>query len=173
MQGVILAESILGDLEPYFDRLDERVCAEGEEVPFNPNACIGDWKPAVGGCHRNADRWATIYRENAAVRGWGTWGRDAGSERKFFAHSVVSEGATLIDITPLGNEVDRGGMIFLRHVGTEAEYFEIEKRCCFCFYPQDFLPRVLLNEPPVDDEGKISEIRSESLGCLDGPFRVA
>jgi hypothetical protein len=102
-------------------------------------------------------RSGTAHPHNPVVQGWGTWGRNAGRERKFFAHSVLSEGSKLFDITPFGNEGERCGMIFVRHIGTDEEFFEIEKRCCFCSYPQDFLVQALSNAPPTGDEEEYSE----------------
>lgn len=83
-------------------------------------------------CHKNADAYAARHLGHQAVRGWLVT-PDAGIHM-FHAHSVVRQpGGPLIDVTP-GNE-HRGGMLFLEHVGSPAQYEVLMVSCAQWFHP--------------------------------------
>jgi hypothetical protein len=73
------------------------------------------------------DRWVEANPGTTAVRGWVTYA-DYGIARGLAAHSVVQgTDGQLFDITPLESEYIRSTMQFIRHVGDEQTFFEMEK----------------------------------------------
>ena len=78
--------------------------------------------PVQSVCHQNVDRFIKENSGYKVVRGWVTYA-DFGLSVGLTAHSVIQDrDGQLIDITPLGNERDRPGMRFVRHIGTEQEF---------------------------------------------------
>jgi len=71
----------------------------------------------------------------------------------FAAHSVVRDSnGNLYDITPIGDEGLRPSLLFVPHVGSEAEFWEWEKsnRCIYCPGPRETVP--LDEEAPIVSE---------------------
>jgi len=70
---------------------------------------------------------------HSAVRGWVTYAH-FGAEIGLTAHSVVrgADGAQF-DITPLENEAERKqlreGMLFVEHLGSDEDFFALEREC--------------------------------------------
>jgi hypothetical protein len=76
-------------------------------------------EPAANACHANVARWVKENSEYTPVRGW----LDSGGILD--AHSVVADvDGTLFDITPLRMPE----LHFLRHSGTESEYWALVER---------------------------------------------
>ncbi len=101
---------------PYFDDLVARF-KEGIQMPLVSYADAG-----FGLCHVNAAKYALNNPGHAVVKGW--WLQPVMGERyRVLAHSVVETSAgDLKDVTPLGNETDRGSLRFLRHRGSDEEF---------------------------------------------------
>jgi hypothetical protein len=121
------------DYTAYFQRLLERVesaCAVGfrEAEP-----CEGEMK--ANDCHRNVDRWVEHHPESKAVRGWLFWPANEAGRYTFMAHSVVKEQGQLFDITPLDANTPRQGLVFLKHLGTEAEFLRMKTTCSNVVFP--------------------------------------
>jgi|ERR1700680_1617759 len=96
------------------------------QVPFVVVA-LGDWRPGVGDCHRNVDRWVRRYPSHTFVRGWVTVATDGGTGIFLTHHSVVrGKDGCLFDITPIENESIRKTMRFVPHIGSESEFFRFK-----------------------------------------------
>ena len=94
---------------------------QAKRVPFRVVSLEG-WRPKVGDCHRNVDKWVEANHGAAALRGWVTYAR-LGDAIGLTAHSVVrSLDGHLFDITPLENEYYRTGMRFVPHLGDEQVF---------------------------------------------------
>lgn len=79
-----------------------------------------EWKPDLGKCHENVDRWVLTHDGCTAIRGWLDISNEAiPPNRRFAAHSVVFDGTELFDIT-LGNNKPRHQ--FVRHPGTDDDF---------------------------------------------------
>jgi hypothetical protein len=98
---------------------------------------MGDWIPAPNDCHKNVERLIADLPGHSAVRGWVVYkecivGTTLGLE--VTAHSVVRDPAgNLFDITPVHDERQRSSMRFVRHIGEEAVFWELERvNCCIC-----------------------------------------
>jgi hypothetical protein len=73
------------------------------------------------------DRWVSENPRHKAVRGWVTVGSDGATRIFLTHHSVVQEeSGHLFDITPLLNEQGRTKMLFVPHVGSDAEFFVLK-----------------------------------------------
>lgn len=85
------------------------------------------WKPRRAWCHQNVDRWIELnpHLNLKPVRGWLIESEFA--RRWFFvAHSAVQDGNVLYDVTlraELPVDSDLHTSRFLRHRGTDAEFF--------------------------------------------------
>lgn len=79
-------------------------------------------EPEAHRCHENVDRWVSEGRRRIAVRGWlvSSWNEYGGV---FDAHSVVKEGLSMFDITPL-----RASLKFISHRGSEENFLTLRAR---------------------------------------------
>jgi hypothetical protein len=117
---------------------------QSERIPFK-QVSIGDWRPQMAQCHQNVDTWVKANTGAVAVRGWVTLGGD-GYTMRLTAHSVVKEpNGGLVDITPLGNENDRQGMLFIQHVGCDEAFSKAKKENLYIDCPLSV--RVSSDEP--------------------------
>jgi len=85
---------------------------------------IGDWVPERNRCHANVDHFVKLNQCSKAVRGWMIISEDANGRCWFEAHSVIEEQGELLDIT-LPDQAACNLIRFLRHVGTEEEFWKI------------------------------------------------
>jgi hypothetical protein len=104
-----------------------RRLSQAEHIPFQRVSTEG-WVLKVGRCHENADAWAKNNPGSVAIRGWVTYYGNIVA-----AHSVVQDSdGQLFDITPLEDEAThestRMNMRFIRHVGVDEVFFEIERK---------------------------------------------
>jgi hypothetical protein len=105
-----------------YEQLIIGICRRiNEAVPVPPrrvNFLSGE-EPAANKCHENVNRWIGENPQNTPVRGWLVSGL------VLDAHSALAEpDGILFDITPL----PMPGLLFLRHLGTEAEFWFIVGR---------------------------------------------
>jgi hypothetical protein len=108
--------------EKYFRALYERR-ATAEMIPFM-NVSFSHGRPKCSLCHKNVATWVRENPECTPVRGW-LIRLHGENQSKMHAHSVVSRpDGTLFDITPMKERRPN----FLRHTGTEDEFFDIENR---------------------------------------------
>jgi hypothetical protein len=121
------------DHTAYFQQLLERVnsalTVQFREVQLNG----GETK--LNDCHRNVDRWVNNHPEAKAVRGWLFWPPNGAGQCTLMAHSVVDENGQLVDITPLDPNTPRGGLVFLKHTGTEEDFSIMKRSCSQVLYP--------------------------------------
>lgn len=107
---------------------EQQVCdglVSAEVVPFREIVPEG-WKPEIGNCHENVDRWVEANPECAAVRGWVVNASYGPAMVGVTAHSVVKgPDGHLFDITPVCDERVRPGMLFVPHSGDEASFKEL------------------------------------------------
>ena len=117
----------------------EDVCARlpnGAE-PVEPGRVFtGNWQPEPARCHENVAVWVRNRPEYCIVRGWLVRKQGAGAHL-LVAHSVVSDQqGRLFDITPPIPDPARVDMRFLRHLGSEDEFWALlprnNQRVLFC-----------------------------------------
>jgi hypothetical protein len=118
---------------PYFRRLLERESL-AVAVPFRA-VTREVWTPKKNECHKNVDYWVEHYPGVKAVRGWLFWGPNEAQQFNLMAHSVIEEGGTLVDITPIDQNTPREGLRFLPHLGTEEEFIAMKTSCSQVLYP--------------------------------------
>jgi hypothetical protein len=99
----------------------ERLSA-AQVAPFK-KVSIDDWRPEIGKCHENVDRWVQANPECTAMRGWVVYASYGNGMVGVTAHSIVrgSDGH-LFDITPVSDERVRPGMLFVHHNGDDASF---------------------------------------------------
>jgi hypothetical protein len=99
----------------------ERLSA-AQVAPFK-EVSIDDWRPEIGKCHENVDRWIEANPECTAVRGWVVYACYGDGMDSVSAHSVVKDAdGQLFDITPVSDERVRQGMLFVPHEGDETSF---------------------------------------------------
>lgn len=107
---------------------EQHVCdclASAQAVPFRQVALEG-WTPKVGDCHSNVDRWIEANAECTAVRGWVVYASYGEGMVGVTAHSVIrGPDGQLFDITPIGDERVRPGMLFIPHSCDEESFKEL------------------------------------------------
>jgi hypothetical protein len=88
-----------------------------------------------------------------AVRGWIIGDEDMNGRRLFEAHSVIEDAGELHDIT-LPDQATCNTVDFLRHIGSDREFFAVEKTCRQTEYP--FLrPEDMDHRGADDDESEL------------------
>jgi len=117
----------------YFQRLLGCVSLAAK-VPFREVRLDG-WEPKMNDCHGNVDFWVQHHPETKPVRGWLFWSANEAGQHLFMAHSVLDENSQLADITPLDPNTPRGGLLFLKHEGTEQEFSAMKTACSQVLYP--------------------------------------
>jgi hypothetical protein len=122
------------DYSEYFRELHDRA-STAVKVPFRAVTLAG-WQPKLNDCHGNAKFWVENKPATTVVRGWLFWRQpNEASQYVFMAHSVLDESGQLVDITPLDPNTPRDGLVFLRHLGTEADFQAMKIACSQVFYP--------------------------------------
>ena len=115
---------------------------QAERIPFKPVSFDG-WEPSAANCHDNVNQWVGKHQNERAVRGWVTNG-SFGAEIRLVAHSVVrGVDGKRFDITPVYDEANRGGYIrqgmkFVEHLGSDEEFFALERERHYMTCPQAF-----------------------------------
>jgi hypothetical protein len=120
------------DYTAYFDQLLKHVDS-AVSVPSHP-ARLDGRELQRNKCHDNVDSWVQQHPERKAVRGWLFWPANEAGRYRFMAHSVVEENGELFDITPI-DENERKGLVFLKHLGTEADFEPMKTVCSDVLYP--------------------------------------
>jgi hypothetical protein len=112
------------------DEYEIEICAcldEGRSLPFK-EVRIGDWRPIVAECHKNADTWVKATPGSKAIRGWITFAAYSDDSVGLTAHSIVEEAdGRRFDITPLENESYRRGARFVAHYGDDQSFFAMKE----------------------------------------------
>lgn len=130
----------MSDCSEYFESLIERMDS-ATRVPFR-EVGSDDGQPKLNDCHGNVESWAARHPAVHVVRGWLFWPPNDAGQYMFMAHSVIEENGQLFDITPIGPNTPREGLLFLRHTGTEEEFEAMKMACSQMFYPpMDFFQR--------------------------------
>jgi hypothetical protein len=120
---------------------ERMICAQAVHAtaPIYKRVSLQAWIPLPSQCHENVDRWVEANPGQLSVRGWVFYMPYAfatgESGQVFTAHSVVKDrDGLLYDITPLGDERIRQSLRFVPHLGTEPEFWVLEKsnRCIYC-----------------------------------------
>jgi hypothetical protein len=107
----------LSDLD-YFTALCERRAAS-VVISFRSVLFKSGETPAHNECHKNVAKWVEENFQHKPIRGW----LDLGSLLE--AHSVVADAdCAIFDITPSRAP----GLRFLRHIGTETEFWALLPR---------------------------------------------
>ena len=73
------------------------------------------------------------------------------------AHSVIEEMGELIDITPVDRNTPREALLFLRHLGSEAEFEPMKTDCAVYVHPP-FTSEDLCQSEILAETGEESEI---------------
>lgn len=152
------AEARIADAEKYTQRFIQKyfVCLferlkKTEPLRFD-DVSLGDWEPEPSRCHANVEFWKTRHPQLEVMRGWLVQELEEIGRYQLTAHSLLDDHGCLIDIT-LRNESDRVGMRFLRHGGSDKEFFGVEAWCRQIMHPpltRGDYPEVPV--APVDDE---------------------
>jgi len=117
----------------YFEHLVESLDT-AVSVPFLQ--VEGDrWRPQANDCHNNVDFWVAHHANCKAVRGWLFWPPNELGQYVFMAHSVIEQGGSLADITPMDPNTHRDTLLFARHPGTEEQFNAMKTVCSQVFYP--------------------------------------
>jgi len=93
------------------------------------------WDPAPSKCHEDVDHWVRHHPECNAVRGWMFWPPGETGRCRFMAHSGIEENGVLVDITPIGPNMIRVALVFLRHSGKEDDFHPMMTVCAEVLYP--------------------------------------
>jgi len=131
----------MNEVERYFARLHERV-AEAVDVPFEK---VPGCESTDAHCHENVDGCVATHPSLTAVRGWLMEGPDELGTYRVIAHSVLSEGDRLFDITAIDPVSARPK--FLRHEGTEKQFQAMKDGRSWLYYPP-----LRASFDPVSDE---------------------
>ena len=94
-----------------------------------------NWKPERAKCHANVDEWVARNPGLKAVRGWLIVGGEICGPCQYAAHSVIEEDGEFYDIT-LGNQRECDAYPFLKHIGIEDEFWEVEQNHRQVFWPR-------------------------------------
>jgi hypothetical protein len=121
------------DYTAYFEELHKRVDS-AVKVRFRAVELNGK-EPRLNGCHDNVNSWVENHPGTKIVRGWLFWPPNEAGQYTFMAHSVVEENGQLIDITPFDRNTPRGGLVFLKHEGTEEDFEPMKTVCSKVLYP--------------------------------------
>jgi len=117
----------------YFEQLLTRMNS-AVKVPFREVRFDG-WEPRISDCHSNVDLWVHHHPETKPVRGWLFWPPNAAGQYTIMAHSVLEEDGQLVDITPLQRDISRDGLLFLKQLGTEADFLAMKAAYSQVFFP--------------------------------------
>jgi hypothetical protein len=122
------------ELENYFDEVYSRR-EEAEVVSSLKVSLPTGWEPKPTECHQNVDYWVAQPQNQhlKAVRGWyiAATSDSSGSTLLLVAHSLVDDGGTLYDITP----IDSPSLKFLRHRGTTADFGAMQPAWSWTWWP--------------------------------------
>lgn len=129
----LFTQTDITGVEEYFASLFARL-GEAKAAAFREVKMPG-WEPKLSDCHRNVDFFVERNLGHLAVHGWLTWGPDATGRCLFIAHTLVEQDGELVDITPLDSSTSRDGLMFLRHLGTDAEFGALSIPYSSVWYP--------------------------------------
>lgn len=95
---------------------------------------IGDWRPKQHECHQNADYVHRHFPQLSSVRGWLISSENEFGQCLLDAHSAIEDAGTLYDIT-LADQNACEGIRFIRHLGTDKEFFAVARHWVQRVYP--------------------------------------